>query len=416
MASERMDASAGAGSTHAGARRIVHADIDAFFASVEQLKDPRLRGRPVIVGTGVIASCSYEARRRGLRAGTALREARRLCPDAVFIAGHAPTYRAFADRVFAVCRDLAPAVDAYLDDAYLDLTGTERLYPDLFACGQLLRARVRAATGLTITAGIASNRMIARLASRGAKPDGLALVPPGEENAFLRGRPLADLPGIGPRTAELLQSLGLETIADVATMGADALARLLGAPGRLIHERASGRDTRPVSPREIPRSIARETSFDTPAADPALIDAMLAYLIERAARAARRLGLLARTIAVHVEPDGERRVEARSTLAAPSALDGVLVAAARALLARAHPRRLALRRVGIELAGFLAAGGEQLDLLVAREREAALAGGVDRVRERYGHGALIAGRALALLDGHARDRYGFVLRTPSLTK
>ncbi len=400
----------------ADARRIVHADIDAFFAAVEQLKDPRLRGRPVIVGTGVIASCSYEARRRGLRAGTPLHEARRRCPDAVILAGHAPTYRAFADRVFAVCRDLAPAVDTYLDDAYLDLTGTERLYPDLLAFGRLLRARVRTATGLAITAGIGSSRMIARLASRGAKPDGLALVPPGEEAAFLHGRPLADLPGIGPRTAELLESLGLETIADVAAMGAGPLERLLGAPGRLLHERASGRDTRPVSPREIPRSIARETSFETPAADPALVDAMLGYLVERAARATRRLGLVARTIAVGVEPDGERRVAAHATLAAPSALDGVLVAAARALLARAHPRRLALRRVGVELAGFLADGGEQLDLLVAREREAELAGGVDRVRDRYGHGALIAGRALALLDGHARDRHGFVLRTPSLTK
>jgi hypothetical protein len=171
-----------------------------------------------------------------------------------------------------------------------------------------------------------------------------------------------------------------------------------------------------VSPREIPGSIARETSFETPAADPALIDAMLAYLVERAARATRRLGLVARTVAVHVEPDGERRAEARSTLAAPSALDPVLLAAARALLARAHPRRLALRRIGVELAGFRAAHGEQLDLLAARERESALAGGLDRVRDRYGHGALIAGRALALLDGHARDRHGFVLRTPSLTK
>lgn len=401
-----------------GVRRIVHADIDAFFASVEQLKNPRLRGRPVLVGTGVIASCSYEARRRGLRAGTSLREARRRCPDAVILAGHAATYQAFAARVFAVCRELAPAVDAYLDDAYLDLTGTERLYPDLLGFGDHLRACVRAATGLAITVGIGSNRMIARLAGRGAKPDGLALVPPGGEDAFLRGRPLADLPGVGPRTAELLESLGLETVADVAALGADALVRLLGAAGRTIHERASGRDTRPVSPREIPRSIARETSFDTLAADPALIDAMLCYLVERAARAARRLGLVARAVAVHIEPDGERREEATTTLAAPSALDSVLVAAARHLLARVHGRRRALRRVGVELTGFLLAAGEQLDCLAARsrEREAELAGGVDRVRDRYGHGALVAGRALALLDSHARDRYGFVLRTPSLTK
>ncbi len=399
-----------------GERRIVHADIDAFFAAVEQLRNPRLRGRPVIVGTGVIASCSYEARRHGLRAGTPLGEARRRCPQAVILAGHAPTYRCFADRVFAVCRELAPAVDSYLDDAYLDLTGTERLYPDLVAFGELLRARVRAATGLAVTVGIGTSRMIARLASRGAKPDGLGAVPPGGEEDFLRNRPLADLPGIGPRTAERLTALGLETVADVAAMGAEALGRLLGAPGRLIHERARGRDTRPVTPREIPRSIARETSFEPPATEPALITAMIGYLIERAARSTRRLGLAARTVGVHVEPDGERRVAAAHTLAAPSALDGVLVAAAHHLLARLHRRRLGLRRLGVELSGFLVAAGEQLDLLAPPGREAELVDGVDRVRDRYGHGALVAGRALALLDGHARDRYGFVLRTPSLTK
>ncbi len=402
----------------ASVRRIVHLDIDAFFAAVEQLKNPRLRGRPVIVGTGVIASCSYEARRLGLGAGMPLREARRRCPRAVILAGHAPTYQAFAARVFAICRDLAPAVDSYLDDAYLDLTGTERLYPDLAAFGATLRERVRARTGLTVTIGIGSNRMIARLASRSAKPDGLSQVPPGEEIAYLRGRPLGDLPGIGPHTAGVLESLGLETVADVAAMGADALARLLGASGRVLHERALGHDTRPVTAREVPRSIARETSFDPPAADPALVDSMLGYLVERAARATRRLGLVARALAVRTEPDGERRQEAHHTLAAPSALDRVLLDSARHLLARLSQRRIALRRVGIELSGFTVAAGEQLDLLdpALGGRDLDLTGSVDRVRDRFGHGALIAGRALALLDGHARDRYGFVLRTPSLTK
>ena len=236
-------------------RRVLHLDIDAFFASVEQLRDPRLRGRPVIVGTGVIASCSYEARRHGLEAGMSLAEARRRCPRAVVVAGHAPTYHAFAERVFEVCRALAPAVDAYLDDAYLDLAGTERLYPDLAALGADLRSRARAATGLTVTVGGGTSRMVARLAGRGAKPDGLAVVPPGAEEAFLRDRPLADLPGIGPRTAALLESMGLETVADLRAAGAGPLARLLGAAGRILHERAWGRDTRPVEPREVPRSL-----------------------------------------------------------------------------------------------------------------------------------------------------------------
>lgn len=399
-------------------RVILHVDIDAFFASVEQLRNPRLRGRPVIVGTGVIASCSYEARRYGLRAGMSLGEARRRCPSAVILAGHAQIYRCFADRVFHLCRETAPAVDAYLDDAYLDLTGTARLYPEPAAAARLLRARVEAATGLRVTVGIGTSRMIARLASRGAKPDGLAEVAPGGEEAFLCGSPLADLPGIGPRTATLLESMGLATVADLRAVGAQALARLLGEAGRILHERACGLDTRPVMPREIPGSISRETSFDVPAVDPQAIEAMLAYLVERAARALRRLGLIARTVSVHVDPADGRRAEARRTLACASALDGVLEGAARELLGRVHTRRVGLRRLGVMLTGLAPADGEQLDLLAgsAREREGRLARGLDCVRDRFGHGALVGGRSLALLGELDRDRYGFVLRTPSLTK
>ena len=398
--------------------RIAHVDIDAFFASVEQLKNPRLRGCPVIVGTGVIASCSYEARRHGLRAGMPLSEARRLCPRAIVLRGHAATYQSFAARVFDVCRRFAPAVDTYLDDAYLDLDGTERLYPDLAAFAGELRAAVRAASGLTITVGLGTSRMIARLASRGAKPDGLAVVALGSEDAFLRDRPLGDLPGVGPRTAALLESIGLVTVADVAALGAEPLARLLGANGRILHERALGRDTRPVTAREIPMSISRSTSFDPPAADPAAVDAMLAYLIERAARAARRLAIAARTLAVRVEPADGRSEEHRRTLAAATALDPKLLAEARALLARASRRRVGLRRIAVELGSFVAGTGEQLDLLAgpSAARAAELALGIDQVRDRFGFAALMGGRTLPLQSTLARDRHGFVLRTPSLTK
>ena len=399
-------------------RRVAHVDIDAFFAAVEQQKAPRLRGRPVVVGTGVIASCSYEARRFGLRAGMPLTEARRRCPQAVVLSGHAPTYRAFAERVFAVLAELAPAVDRYLDDAYLDLSGTDRLYPDLAAFAAELRTRVRAACGLAVTVGIGSSRMVARLASRSAKPDRFHIVPAGEEAAFVRQRPLGDLPGIGPRTAELLESLGLVTVADVAALGADQLARLLGPHGRVLHERASGRDTRPVSEREIPTSISRTTSFDPPAIAPAVIAGHLAYLVERAARQARRLDLCARCLRVTVEPADGRREERRQLLGAPTALDPVLLAAARALLGRATGRRIGLRRLGIELSGFVAGAGEQLTLLGPedRERESRLAAGIDQVRDRFGHAALMGGRTYPLAATVARDRHGFVLRTPSLTK
>jgi DNA polymerase-4 len=399
-------------------RRIAHVDIDAFFAAVEQLKDPRLRGRPVVVGTGVIASCSYEARRHGLHAGMPLREAERRCPRAVVLRGHAPTYRAFAERVFGALAELAPAVDRYLDDAYLDLTGTERLYPNSTRFAVELRARVRAASGLAVTVGIGANRMVARLASQSAKPDGLAVVPPGAESAFVRARPLRDLPGIGPRTAQELAALGLATVADVAALGPDPLIRLLGPHGRVLHERALGRDPRPVRPRELPTSITRTTSFDPPAIEPAAIAGHLAYLIERAAREARRLGVAAHALEVTVEPADGRREVRRRRFPAPTTLDSELLAAARELLMRAGERRVGLRRLGIELTGLVAGAAPQLDLLAGaeRERDRRLAAGIDQVRDRFGHAALIAGRTFPLTTTVPRDRHGFVLRTPSLTK
>lgn len=399
-------------------RRVAHVDIDAFFAAVEQQKDPRLRGRPVVVGTGVIASCSYEARRFGLKAGMPLTQARRLCPQAVILRGHAATYRAFAGCVFAVLAELAPAIDCYLDDAYLDLAGCDRLYPDLSAFAADLRRRVQAASGLTVTVGIGSSRMIARLASRSVKPDRSRVIPQDAEAAFVRDRPLGDLPGIGPRTAEVLESLGLVTVADVAALGGDQLVRLLGPHGRVLHERACGRDTRPVSEHEIPTSISRTTSFDPPAIEPAAIAGHLAYLVERAARQTRRLALVARCLRLTVEPADGRREERRQVLPAPSALDPVLLACARTLLGRATGRRVGLRRLGIELSGFVAGAGEQLSLLGPgdRDRDVRLAQGIDQVRDRFGHAALMGGRTLPLAATVLRDRHGFVLRTPSLTK
>jgi len=397
---------------------ILHADIDAFFASVEELRFPHLRGRPVIVGIGVIASCSYAARRAGLHAGMSLAEARRRCPAAVILPGHAPTYRCFAERVFDICRDVAPVVETFLDDAYLDLTGTARLYPDPCAAGRRLRELVHAATGLAVTVGIGANRMIARLASHGAKPDGLSLVPAADTDSFLRGRPAGDLPGVGHRTRELLHSLAIETVDDLRRLGEEALRELLGEMGVVIYQRAWGRDTRPVSPRELPRTISRETSFEVPATDPREIEAMLTYLIERAARTARRLQVVARTIRVLVDPDDGKRAQAQRTLTPPTAIDSRLGGVARALCAGLRSRRVALRRVGVTLAGLVPAGATQLDLLdgAELERQTRLTAGVDRVRDRYGHAALVGGRSIDLLGRLERDPYGFILRTPCLTR
>ncbi len=399
-------------------RTVLHVDIDAFFASIEQLRDPRLAGRPVIVGAGVIASCSYEARRSGLRAGMTLSEARRLCPEAVVVAGHAQVYRCYAERIFERCRELSPDVETYLDEAYVELTGTERLHGELVPAAERLRRSIWNDTGLTVTCGLGPNRMLAKLAGKTVKPDGLASVRADEAEAFLADRPIEQLAGVGHAHAKTLRALNVHTIADLRVFPAATLAALFGAPGRLLYERCRGRDTAPVTAREIPVTISRETSFHADTGDPAEIDGMLEYLAGRACRATRELGLTARTVAVRLRYcDGECAEQARS-LPAPSAVDPVVLALALTLRARLFTRRVALHALGITLSGFARDAAEQGALFDEREagRRAALCAALDDVRGSYGHGAVISGRALHLKDRVAQDRNGFVLRTSSLTK
>jgi len=400
-------------------RTVLHVDIDAFFASIEQQRDPRLKGRPVIVGAGVIASCSYEARAFGLRAGMTLTEARQRCQKAVILEGHAQVYRCYAERIFERCRELSPDVETYLDEAYLELTGTERAHGgDLVAAAARLKRAILGDTGLTVTCGLGPNRMLAKLAGKTVKPDGLARVLAHEAEDFLVGRPIEQLAGVGHAHAKTLRSMNLRTIGELRALPVGALEALFGAPGRLLFERCRGRDTAPVTAREIPLTISRETSFHRDTADTTEIEGMLDYLTGRACRAARELDLVARTVAVRLRySDGEGAEQARS-LRVPSAVDPVLLALGLELLRRQFTRRVSLHAVGVTLSGFSRDAAEQGALFDEREagRRAALCQALDRVRGSFGDGSVVSGRALHLKDRLAQDRHGFILRTPSLTK
>ena len=397
---------------------LLHVDVDAFFASIEQRRDPRLRGRPVIVGTGVIASCSYEARRFGLKAGMTLSQAKRLCPQAVVLAGHAQTYRCFAEEVFARCRDVAPAVETCLDEAYCDLTGTGRLHGDPIETARRLKRAILESTGLTVTCGLGPNRMLAKLAGKAVKPDGLARVTADGAAAFLRDLPVEQVPGVGHVRAKTLRSMNVRTAGEMRALPVETLERLFGSPGRLLHERCRGRDTAVVSEREMPLSISRETSFPHDTSDPRELEGMLEYLVGRACRTARELGIRPRTVAVRLRhADGESAERARS-LPQPSDTDPVVLGLALDTLAHLFTRRVALHRVGLALSNFVRAGAEQGALFEEREagRRAALYRAFDGVRDSFGHGVLVSGRALHLKGRFAEDEHGFVLRTPSLTK
>jgi len=404
--------------TNAATKLILHVDIDAFFAAIEQLRDPRLKGKPVIVGAGVIASCSYEARRFGLKAGMSLSEAKQLCPDVVILEGHAQIYRCFAEQIFACCRAIAHSVETYLDEAYCDLSGTERLHGGGVSAARQLKERIAETTGLTVTCGLGPNRMLAKLIGKTVKPDGLAAIEAHDADAFLSGRPIEQLAGVGHSHAKTLRSMNFQTIGDLRVLSADALAALFGAPGRLLYERCRGGDTAVVTEREVPLSISRETSFHRDTADRAEIEGMLEYLVGRACRAARELDIKPRTVAVRLRySDGEGDERARS-LSTPTDADPNVLALAFQLLRALFTRRVALHHVGVTLSNFASRLGEQGSLFDEREagRRAALFRAFDGVRSAYGHGALVSGRALFLKGRLGEDRHGFVLRTPSLTK
>jgi DNA polymerase-4 len=397
---------------------ILYLDLDAFFASVEQIKNPALEGVPVVVGTGCIASCSYEARRFGLSAGMSIRRAKALCPQAVVLEGDQRSYQAFAERVFDLCRDLSPAVETYLDEAYCDLAGTLRLNGEAVEAARRLKVRVRKETGLSITVGIGTNRMIAKLATRPVKPDGLAVVAAGSEEEFLAGRSVRDLPGVGRKTAEILSKINVETVTDLRRVPRFALRQLLGQLGDALYERCRGRDTRPVEEREIPRSVSRETTFHQPTADDGEIEGMLYYLTERAGRFLRVRGLEARTVKVRMYYSDLRGRSASVTLPGATAVDRTLFRAAGRLLRSLRTRRVSLRLVGVCLERLSLSGAAQIDLLEeSRERRGCqLVGGLDQIRSRYGHSAVVVGRSLSLLGRLRQSPDGFVLRTPSLTK
>jgi DNA polymerase-4 len=399
-------------------RLVLHVDIDAFFAGVEQQRNPALKGKPVIVGAGVIASCSYEARRFGLKAGMPLSEARRLCPQAVILDGHAQVYRCFAEVIFERCRAFSPAVETYLDEAYCDLSGTERLHGDVMAAVRGLKRDILQATGLTVTCGVGPNRMLAKLVGKTVKPDGLAAIAAEESDAFLRARPIEQLAGVGHAHAKTLRSMNILTIGDLRPLPAETLVALFGAPGQQLYERCRGRDTMAVNPREVPVTISRETSFHRDTADPAMLEGMLEYLVGRACHAAREIGVRPRTVGVRLRyQDGEGADQERS-LRTPSEADPVVLELALALHRKLFTRRVALHALGVTLSNFVPAAGDQGSLFDEREagRRAALYRAFDRVRGSYGHGVLVSGRALRLKGHLAEDRHGFVLRTPSLTR
>jgi DNA polymerase-4 len=390
--------------------------MDAFFASVEQVRNPALRGKPLIIGgakdaRGVVCTASYEARPFGVRSGMPLVEARRRCPQAIFMAGNFEHYRAASEEVHAVLDTVSPIVEmASIDEAYIDVTGSQRLFGGDDAIAHYIKSEIHRRTQLPCTVAIAPNKLIAKVAAGEAKPDGYRRVGAGEEAAFLRPLPLKKLPGAGPRTCEALEALGILTVGALADLPLSTLMAAFGSTGYALHEAALGRSTTPVVPESLPKSMSRETTFEEDLMDWKRVERVLLYLAERATYALREAGMETRCVTLKVRyADFQTNTFAR-TLPEPSCLDGDIAHALEDLIPKAKERRARVRLIGVALTS-LSFNQHQLQLFDRRagSKWERVLQSVDHIRDRHGFEVLRSAKTMEL---GRRVR----LATPSLSK
>jgi DNA polymerase-4 len=390
------------------AAHIMHVDMDAFFASVELLDRPDLVGRPVIVGhasaRSVVTAATYEARRYGVNSAMPMAVALRRCPHAVVLEPHFERYAHYSRLVMRILGEVTPLVEQLsVDEAFLDVAGARRLLGSSWQIGTALRERVHAETGLRCSAGAASTKFVAKLASSRAKPDGLLVVPAAATLDFLHPLPVSALWGVGGKSEEVLVRLGLRTVGDVAHASIDMLRRAIGEAGaQRLHELSWGRDPRAVTAGREEKSIGHETTFETDRTDAGELHRVLLELSDAVGRRLRRAGVSARTVALKLRFDDFTTISRSRTLPDPTDLGRRIYEEARALYDQANSAGRPVRLIGVrgeQLTGDVASLSLWDDDEDWREAEQA----VDAVAERFGAGTV---RPAALLRPAARRRYG----------
>jgi DNA polymerase-4 len=381
---------------------ILHADLDAFYASVEQRDDPRLRGRPVIVGAGVVLAASYEAKARGVQTAMGGRQARRLCPQAIVVEPRMSAYSEASKAVFEVFRHTTPMVEGLsIDEAFLDVGGLRRISGPAAEIAAQLRRDVRERVGLPITVGVARTKFLAKVASGVAKPDGLLVVPPDGELTFLHTLPIERLWGVGPVTATKLRDRRIATVGHVARLGEAALVSMLGqASGRHLHALAHNHDPRPVQVGRRRRSIGSQQALGRSPRSLDSIDAVLVGLVDRVTRRMRIAARNGRTVVLRLRFDDYSRASRSHTLPWATADTQTILDAARALLATVIPmiEHKGLTLVGIAV-GNLDEGAVQLALPFDRHSGSDLDAALDAVRARFGSAAVTRARLLGRSQG-----------------
>jgi DNA polymerase IV len=371
---------------------ILHADADSFYASVEQRDDPALRGRPVIVGGGVVLAASYEAKAFGVRTPMGERQARRLCPDAIVVRPRMEAYSAASDAMFDVFRDTTPLVEGLsIDEAFLDVGGLARIAGTPSTIASRLRAEVRDRVGIAVTVGVARTKFLAKVASGVAKPDGLLVVPTDAELAFLHPLPVERLWGVGPVTSRKLRERRIATVAQVAVLDEDELVRILGrAAGRHLHALAHNRDPRPVEVGRRRRSIGTQRALGRRRRSEDELDTDLIALVDRLSRRLRRAHRVTRTVTLRLRFDDLSRVTRSHTVPEATADTVTLLTVGRALLVDALPmiRERGITLIGITFGNLLGDDAIQLALPLDGVETTTVDTTLDAVRDRFGSSAI----------------------------
>ncbi len=381
-------------------RTILHVDLDAFFAAVEQRDHPELRGRPVIVGggggeeaRGVVSAASYEARVFGVHSAMSLREAYRRCPDGVFLPVDGRRYQAASRDVMAILRRFTPQVEPIsIDEAFLDVTGSAALFGDGRVIAGRIKQDVRAEVGLTASVGVASTKLVAKIASDLRKPDGLVVVAPGDEATFLAPLPISRLWGVGDKTAKALADYSVRTIGDLAALPPDLVERRFGKHGSSLVERARGIDPDPVHEGDPAKSVGHEHTFDVDTSDPETIERTLLGMADGVAGRLRSAGVRASTVTVKIRDSSFRTITRQRTLAEPTDMTEPIFRAALEL-ARPEVRGIRVRLLGVTASNL--GEREQLSLFEAGEpRRRRAVEAADALRHRYGERVVTRARLL----------------------
>jgi DNA polymerase-4 len=394
-------------------RTVFHVDMDAFFVSVEELFDPALKGKPVVVGgksneRGVVSAASYEARKFGVHSAMPLRTAYKHCPQAIFVEGHPERYREYSGRVFDVLGRFSPVVEmASIDEAYVDMTGTERLLGPPLKAAHLLHEEVKRATDLNCSIGIATSRLVAKIASDQAKRNGVLQVWPGMEARFLAPLEIRRIPGVGKVTEKNLHAIGIRRVGDLAVLSEKDLEARFGKWGLALAGKSHGLDAGgwfdgEIGERGDPKSISHEHTFNEDTRDLVQLEATLAHLAERVGRRLREHKLHARTIQLKLRYSDFTTITRAHSMAAPTQLDIDLVEESRRLLAGSWDGARTIRLLGVHTSGFTKDAG-QIDLLDGgrTERWRSALSAADKLRDKYGESAVALGSGMR---GRDRDR------------